>query len=224
MTRIQDIASLIPVDAGCVADIGYDHGKLIELLASTHRQARIIGVEMQPAASERFWGGRDADPSLRSRVELLCGDGLEPLKGRGVDVIVIAGLGERSIADMLTRSQPILSGLRGLVLSPMGTTGVLRRRLREMSWSVVENRLSRQKGRFYLTCAAEPGVRSIDEATWLFGTDLFEQNHPLLLDFLTHLRSRCEPVIQYHKDDQEWIRSFYESINRAIAVARNTKM
>jgi len=223
MTRLHDIVSLVPQDARSAADVGYDHGKVIALLARTHEQLRIIGVEQQAEARERFWRRHGADESLRSRVELLHGDGLEPLRDKGVDVVVIAGLGERRIVDMLTESEGILSGIERLVFSPITTKGVLRRFLRSISWSVVEERLTRKKGRFYQVYAAEPGIRSIDEATWLFGTDLFNQNHPLLLEFLTDLRSKYEPLLRYYGDDRGGTPAFYRSITRAIGAGARVR-
>ncbi len=223
MTRFDDIVSLVPQGVRSVADVGYDHGRVILLLSKTHEHVRIIGVEQQAQAGGRFWRRRGADESLRSRVELLHGNGLEPLENEPPDVVVIGGLGERSIVEILARSEGILSRIRRLVLAPMDTKGVLRRYLHSISWSVVDERLTRKKGRFYQVYAAEPGIRSVDASTWLFGTDLFSQNHPLLLEFLTDLRSKYTPMVKYYKDDRDRIPSFYRSINTAIAVARNMK-
>ena len=223
MTRFHDIVSLIPQGVKSVADVGYDHGRVILLLSKTHEHVRVTGVEQQAQARGRFWRLHGADGTLRPRVELLHGNGLEPLADKRPEVVVIGGLGERSIVEILARSEGILSGIRRLVLAPMDTKGVLRRYLHSISWSVVAERLSRKKGRFYQVYAAEPGMRSIDESTWLFGTDLFNQNHPLLLEFLTDLRSRYRPLVKYYKDDRDRIPSLYRSINRAIAVARNIK-
>jgi len=223
MTRFHDIVSLVPQDARLVADVGYDHGKVIVLLSRANEQLRIVGVEQQAGASARFWRQYGADESLRSRVELLHGNGLQPLKNKGVEVVVLAGLRERGIVDILTRSEGILSGLRRLVLSPMDTKGVVRRYLHSISWAVVEERLRKKKSRFYQVYAAEPGMRSIDEPTWLFGTALFNQNHPLLLEFLTDLRSKYGPLVKYYGDARHRIPSFYRSINRAIAVAKDRK-
>ncbi|KKM22722.1 hypothetical protein LCGC14_1622400 [marine sediment metagenome] len=223
MTRFDDIVSLVPPDVKSVADVGYDHGRVILLLSKTHDHIRIIGVEQQPEARGRFWRLHGADESLRSRVELLHGNGLEPLESKGPDVVVIGGLGERSIVEILARSEGILPGIGRLVLAPMDTKGVLRRYLHSISWSVVEERLSRKRSRFYQVYAAEPGMRSIDASTWLFGTDLFDQNHPLLLEFLTDLKRRYRPMVEHYKDDRDRIPSFYRSINRAIAVAGDMK-
>jgi len=224
MTRFHDIVTLVPQGVRSVADVGYDHGRVILLLSKTRPRARIIGVEQQAEARARFWRLHGADESLRSRVELLHGNGLEPLENQPPDVVVIAGLGERSIVKILADSAGILSGIRRLVLAPMDTRGLLREYLHSISWSAVDERLTRKKGRFYQAYAAEPGIQGIDAATWRFGTDLFNRNHPLLLEFLTDLASRYSPVVKYYKDDQDRIRSFYRSINTAIDVARNMKV
>lgn len=221
MTRFGAIASLIPRDTTCVADVGYDHGKVIVHLARVCERLRLIGVEQQADAEARFWRRYGWDESLRARVVLLQGDGLHPLATREVEVVVIAGLGEKTIVDMLATSRAILSRVRRLVLAPVGTRGLglLRRHLRATDWAVVEERLIRSKDRFYQIYAAEPGAREIDERTWLFGTGLFTMHHPLLWEFLNDLKRRYEPMLKHYGDSRHRVPSYYRHIITAIAVA-----
>jgi len=221
MTRFDAIASLIPRDTTRAADVGYDHGKVIVHLARAWERLRLIGVEQQADAEARFWRRYGWDQSLRARVVLLWGDGLHPLATMEVEVVVIAGLGEKTIVDMLVTSEAVLSRVRRLVLSPVGTKGqgLLRRYLRGTDWAVVEERHIRSKDRFYQVYAAEPGAREIDERTWLFGTGLFTMRHPLLLEFLNDLKKRYEPLLKHYGDSRHRVPLYHRGIIRAIAIA-----
>lgn len=77
--RLAAVAALIPADVRCVADIGYDHGRLIKKLVQTRPEIRAIGVELQPHYIDQFWRlnifENEAD---RHRVDLRTGSGLAP--------------------------------------------------------------------------------------------------------------------------------------------------
>jgi len=157
MNRLEAIASLVPTDVRCVADIGYDHGKLLELLARSCPNAKLYGVERQAESAANILRriGRLEDHG--KRIGLLHGDGLAPLEGLDVEVVVVAGLGEHSIVEILRRSPGGVSKLRRMVFCPEKPHSLLRPYLHSIGWAVVEERSTLDRGRHYPIFAAEPG-------------------------------------------------------------------
>lgn len=217
MTRLDEIAGLVPGDARAAADIGYDHGKLILRLAESHPQLQITGVEKQHDASARFWRVLGESASLRSRVSLVHGDGLEPLRGQETEVIVLAGLGERRIVDVLERGRDVVGRVKRMVFGPLDTRAILRPYLRSIGWSPVAERLIKSRGRFYQVFAAERGDPPVQPDTWLIGTDLFHQRHPLLPEFLQSLHTTFEPLAARSDDAEQRIPMFAAAIERIMA-------
>ncbi len=216
MSRFEDIASLVPRDARSVADIGYDHGYLIRRLARTHPNLRIVGVERQAHAAERLRRRMASRRYRQARVDLVHGDGLEPLATRDVQIIVLSGLDERRIVQILNRSLPHLSRFRRMVLCPVVTRGILRPYLRSIGWAAVDERLGRLRERFYQAYAVEPGAPSSTNDRWLIGPGLFDERHPLLREFLFDLKRSYDPLIHHYGDGRGHIRQFHASVSQAL--------
>lgn len=156
MNRLEAIASLVPSDATCVADLGYDHGRLIELLAGSCPGARLVGVEKQTEAAANFQRRIRRLEDQAARICLLHGDGLAPLEFLDVDILVVAGLGEYSIVEILKRSPGVVSRFRRMVFCPEKPRSFLRPFLHSIGWAAVEERPTQDRGRLYHPFAAEP--------------------------------------------------------------------
>lgn len=186
--RFEDIISLVPADAHSVAEVGYDHGKLLAMLWQKFPHLRLTGVEKQPYAAARFWRRAEGTGISRERLELLWGDGLVPLRDRQLEVLLLAGLSEGRIVEILSREEDVLARCRRLILAPLRPQALLRPFLAERGWSFPEERLCRYHGRYYQAYAAVPKPAARLDKTWLIGSDLFRQRHPLLPEFLARLR------------------------------------
>lgn len=107
--RLAAVAGAVPPGAASAADVGAGDGQLALELA--RRGLRVVATERTPASLARLQG---AAPSLDCRL----GEGLAPLSAGEVEGAVLAGLGGRSIAGLLSRGRPVHLGLRWLVLQP----------------------------------------------------------------------------------------------------------
>jgi len=147
--RLGAILDLIP-QGDAVADVGSGHGALAAHLAA--RGGRVIATEVTQAAllelrqNLRRWG--------ISGVEVRHGRGLEPLGRREVDGVVVAGMGARTILDVVAQGD--LRGLRWLLLQPMQHSDLVEPWLRARKWDVLDHVIPVQKGRGYPTWRVAP--------------------------------------------------------------------
>ena len=92
-----------PTGLGTVADIGCDHGLLTFGLAATGRFKRVIGVDVsQQALQHGGWAlvdkeHLDNNDIIKSKIEFVLGNGLQPIVNQQVDTICMAGLGFRTM-------------------------------------------------------------------------------------------------------------------------------
>ncbi len=226
MTRLGALLEMVPHDVGAVADVGYDHGHLLRDLAYARPHARLIGVDRQADAAARF--DRDVrfgDPAVRGRIELRHGDGLRALAPAEVECVVLSGLAERKIWTLLDAAPDVVRGLRRIVFGPVSNFGYLKPRLADAGWRVVDERLTRDGGRYTLASAVEPGEERPYDDTWHFGPLLFERREPLLHGYLVDLRERYRDAITHIERQtdamQALITSLPVAIDRAAAFAEN---
>jgi hypothetical protein len=104
--------------APSLADVGCDHGLLSACLAATGRFRTVVGVDSSRAALESgAFALRDRIDAFRARtgsqnrtvpppldLEYRWGDGLRGLRPGQADIVVVAGMGAATMADILTET------------------------------------------------------------------------------------------------------------------------
>lgn len=193
--RLAAVASLVPAGT-VVADMGTDHAYLPLYLVTAKGCPRVIGVEKSQNICAR------ARKTVRSfglehRIEIRCGDGLSALQEEdGVEVVVFAGLGGKTICRLLMQGATSLHRYRRLVLQPMGDGPLLRRWLLANGFALTHGRLAREKGHFYEIMGAEQGSMTVKDPFLLgLGPELLAEPDPLLVPWLEDKIRKCEQVL-----------------------------
>jgi tRNA (adenine22-N1)-methyltransferase len=112
--RLRSLLDLCPVE-GPVADIGSGHGRLAYELALRLPPGQVFATESKrgPAAELRRLLGPLA------AVTILEGNGLAPLRNVGCRGAVIAGMGGRTMAGILSADQDVALSLSWICLQPI---------------------------------------------------------------------------------------------------------
>lgn len=179
--RLRCVADMIG-ECELLADIGTDHA-YIPIYAVQNGQA------MRAVASDVVKGPVNiarknvAEHALCDKIDVVLSDGLG--KADGADVIVIAGMGGKLICDILAANLDTARSAKRLVLQPMTCVEDVRRFLHQHSFEVVDERLAKEENKIYNVLVARRGEEDIaDEFLYFVGKKLFENNDPLLLEYL----------------------------------------
>ena len=220
--RLEAVMNLIPDDSQAVADIGYDHGKIIKRLAARSRLVRIVGVERQPHAAERFWSTPwQMIQEARDRIDLRVGDGATALATGEVSVAVFSGLSEGNITRILEAAPQQISAMKRLVFCPIDCTARIRPWLFENGWKIVQEQLAFEHRRYSLAFAAEQGgVEQFNPLTDHFAPRLFEEENPLLYGYLQDLKVQLRPILAHQDRQAAALQELCEQIDAAIAAAK----
>lgn len=171
------------------ADIGCDHGRLACALAQRDEHCRVIAVDISADSLNKC--ARLAEHvGVDARVETRLGDGLHVLENGEAEAIAILGMGGALIARILTEAEPVLSGAKLAVLSPMRGTAELRSLLYSAGYHMRSDRIVRDAGRLYqvfAVSAPDGQGRDILPEGWPddcfeIGYRAFENRDPLLAE------------------------------------------
>ncbi len=147
--RFECITRMLPRDVEVVAEIGYDHGEiLLRAAKKLPPPARIIGVEKQIGAADRF-RSRNAHNPWAQRIELRCGSGLTALADDELHTLVLAGLGEARVCDILGADPQRLCMVRDILCMPLQRQGQLAELLRGQGFAVYAEDTAIERGRYY---------------------------------------------------------------------------
>jgi len=197
-----------------VADVGSDHGLLPLWLAANGRAAYCLAVEK----TEELLAGVARPPAGVSWAERLgyrAGDGLRAIHPDDrIDTIVLAGLGGRTIVQLLEAPGTASPDLKRLIVQPRSEPALVRRWLGDHDWRLVTEGLTEDHRRFHLTVAAERGAEAglYDHAT-LSREDLLAAG-PLLV------RSRSGDLARAWRRERDRLASIVEGSGSGPSIER----
>jgi tRNA (adenine22-N1)-methyltransferase len=188
-------------DTRPIAEIGYDLGQILLRVAERRPDLRVIGVEVQPEAARVT----PVPAALRPRVDLRTGDGLAPLAPGECCGLILAGLGGRTIAEVLTRHAEVTRAVDFVLTCPSHLEAEVRPAFAALGMDIADERLVLDRGRYY-ECVlarprASPAPRVLDAdaptdplaAAW--GPLLLGRPDPLMVDYLADQAHRFRDAL-----------------------------
>jgi len=192
--RLAALAELVPAGS-VVADIGTDHAYLPVYLVQEGICRRVVASDINPGPLNQ---ARETVAALNClhKIDLRLGNGLQTLRAEdGVDTVVIAGLGGRSIAALLEEGREELRQVKRLVLQPVQDAAALRLYLAAHGFALLQETLVLEGRRLYEIILAGPGPeKETDPFRLAVGPRLLEERPPLLARLLREKMRRLRTV------------------------------
>ena len=177
--RLAAIAKYITPNTN-VVDVGTDHALLPIFLIQNTISSKVVGVELnrEPYLKAK---NKVAALGLDRYIDLRLGYGLEPVQNDQVNIIVIAGMGAKTIIEILKRGAGLIKKVDRIILQPMNGCELIRTYLHHnRNLAIVDEDIVMENGRLYEIIVAEHGVsRDFDDILIEIGSILFKKKHPL---------------------------------------------
>ena len=192
--RLAALSGHVP-PGSVVADIGTDHALLPIYLLESGICRRVIATDVKPGPLQSAKQAVAAC-SWTDSVDLRLGDGLRPLTAGEAEVIVLAGMGGKTIIDILAAAPSILTGTQRLILQPMTGAEGLRMWLATNGWRLTKEELILEGSRIYQVIVAEHGRETETEPLLLsLGPRLLEEREQLLPMYLEQVIQRYRLIL-----------------------------
>jgi len=203
--RLKALASLVPLNKAA-ADIGTDHGYLAAYLVRHNLCPYVIAGDK----NEKPLGkARDSVRALKleGKVLIRLGDGLEVIQESDqVKVIIIAGMGGKTICSILDDGWEKLKGVDILILQPMVDIWLVRCWLIERGFRIKEEKLAKEGDQIYEIIKAGPGEQGpLDDLQLELGPKLLEKRDPLIRPYLLRKLRKCKKVMESFKKSKQEI-------------------
>ena len=188
--RMTAIANLVP-KSRVVADVGCDHGFVSIYLVQNAVAEKVIAMDVNRGPLDRA-GEHVEAYNLSEYIDLRLSDGLaEATPEDEIDTVVIAGMGGVLMTRILKEAiadRGLL--LPNLVLQPQSDPAMLRRFLRKYSYTIIEEKMVYEDGKYYQILCAVHGAERLPETNYeseladAFGPLLLKEKNPVLLQYL----------------------------------------
>lgn len=157
--RLETIASFTE---GCrvLCDVGCDHAYLDIYLLQKEQIRRAIACDVAegPASIARQ---NLMLTGLEEQCEVRLSDGLKAVKKNEADTLVIAGMGGRLTARILSEEADKAASFETLVLSPQSEPEIVRNLLAENGFGIMRETMVPDDGKYYPVIRACPGREGI---------------------------------------------------------------
>lgn len=177
------------------ADIGTDHAFLPCHLLKQGICQRMIAADVSPGA---LGHAREnlTRANLAGRAEIVLADGLDALT-HPCGCVSIMGMGGLNMAEILESGQDRLAGAV-LVLSAHTDQLEVRRCLGRIGYRIVQERICRAAGRYYIIWRCEPGTGSLSDEALRYGGLLWEEPADLLISYTQQQIRKLNTMLHGH--------------------------
>lgn len=149
--RLQTVAEFVPKGAS-LGDIGTDHAYLPIALYETQQISKAVAVDVHEGPYQSALAAVK-DRHLEAVIDVRLGDGLMPLESGEVNVLTLAGMGGKTMLDILSVRPDILDSVQHLILQPQGSERAVRLALLGSGWRLKAEKLVEEDHRIYVVMA-----------------------------------------------------------------------
>lgn len=177
--RLQTILEMVDANA-VVADVGSDHGKLMISLYEKGIIQKGYAIENKKGPYNRLQKALLAADA--SCITPLFSDGISDLPN-DVDTVVIAGMGGRTIIEIIKSHLEKLNGVRNFIIDGHSCIPEIRKEITELGYFIKSEKILKEDGIFYEIIKFSKGnVPSYSNDDIEFGPLLLEENNQTFKD------------------------------------------
>ncbi len=224
--RMRASADLI-TPGSVLADVGTDHGFVPIALIQEGRIKAAIAMDINEGPLDR---AREhiQQAGLTEQIGVRLSDGLDGLKPREADSILIAGMGGALTERILERGGDVTLSASELILQPQSELFRVRRWLWSHGYRIMQEKMTLEEGKYYpVMRAVRTGEENrfpseeTEEVAAYYGPVLLNEHHPVLAEYLEKERKHLEGIRNQLKNaDSEAAEKRAQELEHAIARNR----
>ncbi len=182
--RMQLVADMVQEKS--VVDIGCDHAFVAIYLAQKPAMERVIAMDVKTGPVD-IAKANVAAYKLADKIDVRMSDGFDKLSVGEADAAVIAGMGGYLMIDILEAGKTHLKNGISLVLQPQSDIPEVRRYLNSVGYTIEDEDMLIEDGKYYTIMRAVPRVENTVEYTaddYNYGPILLTKKHSVLKEYL----------------------------------------
>lgn len=191
MNRIEAIYSFIDLKDR-VVDVGCDQAKLGILLAK--RNQKSIASDKSPKVIER--ASLDIRKlGLDNLIDLRVSNGLQNIKEKEADTLVLSGMGTHTILEILNSTK---IKFNKIITISNNYHDILRDKMNELNYKVDKELIIKENNKYYNLILFTKGIKKYSQKELLLG--LNQVDSELYKEYLNHLLNKYKTIKKSSKD------------------------
>ncbi len=207
--RLQTIVDLIP-ETDTIVDIGCDHGYVPISLLMRNKVKRAIAMDVNEGPRKRAEKNIEAY-GFSKQIKTRQSNGFERLAIGEANTAIIAGMGGRLVASILTEDLEKTKSIKNILLQPQSDLDVVRKLITEIEYECINEVVVYDDEKFYFMMLIEKSEKSPQELEGTaysdmelrFGKFLLERKDPVLFDYLLFKQKEFQKIWDTLTDSNE---------------------
>lgn len=193
--RLWYVANMV-TPCNVVADIGTDHGYVPIYLVENKICKKAIAMDINVGPLERAKENIRKE-NLENCIETRLSDGLEKLRHKESDTVIIAGMGGELMIRILEKGLHILDTVTELILSPHSGLEKVRGYLLENGFSIEDETMLIDEDKYYTIMKISHGIEdAYSEIELKFGRKLIQKKDSVLQEYLCQNLNKYNQILQ----------------------------
>jgi len=190
--RLEAIANMIDQD-DIVLDIGTDHGYLPIYLVSNQIIKLAIACDIKDSPL-KMASKNVEKANLKDKIKLVLSDGLESITSY-FNTIVIAGVGPRTIINILTNGEAKIKG-KTLILQSNVSSNLVRAWLSSNSFKIIDEALVFEDNNYYEIIKAVNGKQLLTNSDLYLGPVIKKLKNQTVIDYFNQMHDKYSRLIK----------------------------
>lgn len=174
--RLKTIADMIDSNYH-VIDVGCDHA-LLDIYLTLNKKIKCTAIDNKEKVIN-YSKENIEKYNLTSKIELIHNDGLENIKIYDDDIIVLAGLGTKTILNIIANKN-----IKHLIVQSNDDVYNLRYQLTKLNYKVIDEKIVYEKKKYYTIIKLEKGKAKYSKKELEYGPILLKEKNKVFDKYL----------------------------------------
>lgn len=174
--RLKTIADMIDSNYH-VIDVGCDHA-LLDIYLTLNKKIKCTAIDNKEKVIN-YSKENIEKYNLTSKIELILNDGLENIKIHDDDVVVLAGLGTKTILNIIANKN-----IKHLIVQSNDDVYNLRYQLTKLNYKVIDEKIVYEKKKYYTIIKLEKGKAKYSKKELEYGPILLKEKNKVFDKYL----------------------------------------
>lgn len=185
--RLRVISDFIP-DNSFVLDIGCDHALLDIYTCLQKDGVKCVASDVKEGPLQMA-KKNVAKYNVSDRISVVLADGLASYK-KGVNIVVISGLGSSTIVDILKKGTDVLNDVETIIISSNNDYYYLRSCICNLGFYIYDESIVLDKGKYYPIVVFKKGFKKYNKYELKYGPVLLNKKSSVFLDYLKYEKEK----------------------------------
>lgn len=192
--RLKTVAQLVLKEqSNGIIDVGCDHALLDIYLLQNNNNLRIVASDLREKPLENAKKNIEKY-SFLNKIELKLQDGLGILDDY-IDTIIIAGMGEDTIRDILIKGKRYLKQIKRIVISSNSKFPLVRKEINSLGFVINDERIVYEEDKYYIIMEFIKGNKEYNNEELFFGPILLNNKDEMFYKYYNYIKNVDKKIL-----------------------------